>query len=356
MWKRLRALIASRRARSRAQRRGPLSHRDGNREEHPARHEPGGRAPAGAEELRSDGKAQGRNARCARHQLVRNAASPTSATASRALVKHPGYAALAVLTLGLGIGANTAIFSVINGVLLKPLPYEHGDRLVVVRQSRAAVGPAPGRRRDRGVLRLSRARHGRVRRPGRVPPDELRPAQPRRARSRQHRRRLAQLLRPARHQADRRPHLRRVRRRARRRGGAGPEPHLLAHQVRRRPEHRRPGVRDERPAAPRDRRAAQRAALSAGERRLHAGAGVPVPRRRGTADRAEPARVRRPERVRPAEAGRRRPSRRRAPSAPSATASPRTTRSVYRPDSSGFQATTARRARRADRAARATCC
>ena len=60
----------------------------------------------------------------------------------RALFKHPGYALLAVLTLGLGIGANTAIFSVINGVLLKPLPYEHGDRLVVLQQS----APLSGRR------------------------------------------------------------------------------------------------------------------------------------------------------------------------------------------------------------------
>ena len=58
----------------------------------------------------------------------------------RALLKHPGYALLAILTLGLGIGANTAIFSVINGVLLKPLPYEHGDRLVVVQQSRPLSG------------------------------------------------------------------------------------------------------------------------------------------------------------------------------------------------------------------------
>jgi putative ABC transport system permease protein len=58
----------------------------------------------------------------------------------RGLAKNPGYAALAVLTLGLGIGANTAIFSVINGVLLKPLPYEHGDRLVVVRQSTPLSG------------------------------------------------------------------------------------------------------------------------------------------------------------------------------------------------------------------------
>ncbi len=58
----------------------------------------------------------------------------------RALFKHPGYALLAILTLGLGIGANTAIFSVINGVLLKPLPYEHGDRLVIVQQSRPLSG------------------------------------------------------------------------------------------------------------------------------------------------------------------------------------------------------------------------
>ncbi len=56
------------------------------------------------------------------------------------MLKHPGYALLAVLTLGLGIGANTAIFSVINGVLLKPLPYEHGDRLVVLQQSRPLSG------------------------------------------------------------------------------------------------------------------------------------------------------------------------------------------------------------------------
>jgi predicted permease len=59
---------------------------------------------------------------------------------TRALFKHPGYALLAILTLGLGIGANTAIFSVINGVLLKPLPYEHGDRLVIVQQSRPLSG------------------------------------------------------------------------------------------------------------------------------------------------------------------------------------------------------------------------
>ena len=55
--------------------------------------------------------------------------------AVRALRMNPAFAAVVALTLALGIGANTAIFSVVRGVLLKPLPHRAGDRLVYLRQS-----------------------------------------------------------------------------------------------------------------------------------------------------------------------------------------------------------------------------
>ena len=60
--------------------------------------------------------------------------------ALRQLRKSPGFAALAIATLAIGIGASTAIYSIVDGVLLRSLPYSHPQQLVSLFESLPALG------------------------------------------------------------------------------------------------------------------------------------------------------------------------------------------------------------------------
>ena len=127
--------------------------------------------------------------------------------AARTLRRQPGFAAVAILTLALGIGANSAIFALVDATLLRPLPFGNPDRLVMLcraqRDVRARGGVAaehdrlersqPHLRRHRG-LHPERRRHGDDRR--RRPRRERHPPVGH-----------GRVLRRARHPADRRPHV-----------------------------------------------------------------------------------------------------------------------------------------------------
>ncbi len=58
----------------------------------------------------------------------------------RMLLKHKGFTAVAIIALALGVGANTAIFSLVNGVLLRPLPFPDAERIIYIEGKNPAAG------------------------------------------------------------------------------------------------------------------------------------------------------------------------------------------------------------------------
>ena len=77
---------------------------------------------------------------------------------ARRLMRAPSFALTAIVVLALGIGANVALFSVVNAVLLKPLPVAHPDRLVRIYEATASNGISGQRRRRRMSSRAGSSR------------------------------------------------------------------------------------------------------------------------------------------------------------------------------------------------------
>ncbi len=199
------------------------------------------RAPA----LRQRRARQGRVPRIVGDARDRHAARRTRAPRCAGVRKYPAYTAVVLLTLALGIGANTAIFSVVHAVLMRPLPYAHGDRLVELRQEAPRLGVADAgvsvkeiadyRVATRRSTRSSSTTRCRSTCSGRASRRASRPASCRPISSTSSACSRCSAARSGRRRLAGRP------------GGAGPQLRVLAARARRRSIDCRPHLRDERP-------------------------------------------------------------------------------------------------------------